>query len=70
LLKRANNFDGFSYFISDPKDLHHVDPHAAILLEPVHRAFFENYPHSLKDLIQRAAELKQIPNPPKWLASL
>ena len=70
MLKRANNFDGFSYFISDPKDLHHVDPHAAILLEPVHRAFFENYPHSLKDLIQRAAELKQIPNLPKWLASL
>jgi hypothetical protein len=70
LNKRPNNFDGFSYHITNPADIEKLDPSAAILLEPGQIAFIQNYPKSLEKLIQKAAQLTQIPNFPKWLASL
>jgi len=70
LEKRANNFDGFSYYIKDPADISQLDSRASILLEPGQIAFLKNYPHSLKGLVQGAAPLAEVPNMAKWLASL
>ena len=47
-----------------------MDPRAAILLEPGQIAFLKNYPTSLKDLVQKAAPLADVPNLARWLASL
>lgn len=68
--KRPNNFDGFTYRIKDPAEIENLDPSAAILLEPGQIAFIQNYPKSLAGLVERAAQLTQIPNLAKWLASL
>ena len=70
MLKRPNNFDGFSYYIKNPADIDQLDPRASILLEPGQIAFLENYPHSLKGLVKAAAPLAEVPNLAKWLASL
>lgn len=68
--KRPNAFDGFSYTLSTPAEIEHLDPRAAILLEPGQVEFFKNYPKSLEKLVKQAAPLTQIPNLAKWLASL
>lgn len=68
--QRPNDFDGFSYYITDPGELEHLDARASILLEPGQIEFFTHYPKSLEGLVRKAAPLAQVPNLAKWLASL
>jgi len=70
LQKRPNEFDGFTYTLTNPADIEKLDPNASILLEPGQINFIENYPTSLAALVKKAAKLTLIPNLPKWLASL
>jgi hypothetical protein len=68
--KRPNDFDGISYFITDPADVEFLDARAAIFLQPGQINFLKNYPKSLESLVQEAAKIAEVSNLPKWLASL
>lgn len=68
--QHPNDFDGFSYFINQPEELQHLDTRARILLEPGQIAFFKTYPQSLELLIEKAHQVKQVPNFARWLKSL
>jgi hypothetical protein len=70
LQQHPNDFDGFSYFITRPEDIQHLDTRARILLEPGQIAFFKAYPQSLDLLIEKAHQIKQVPHFARWLESL
>lgn len=61
LQKHPNPFDGDSFTLTNPADIEHLDPRAAILLEPGQIAFFKDLPKSLEGLVKMLTPLTQIP---------